>query len=44
MIKGEYDEGDLYIVSSRSGVSVASVVLRGTGVDNPAKLNLTLGQ
>ena len=44
MIKGEFDEGELYIVSNRSGVSVASVVLRGTGVDNPAKLNLTLGQ
>ena len=44
MIKGEFDEGELYIVSNRSGVSVASVVLRGTDVDNPAKLNLTLGQ
>ena len=44
LIKGEFDDGDLYIVSNRSGVSVASVVLRGTGVDNPAKLNLTLGQ
>ena len=44
LIKGEFDDGDLYIVSNRSGVSVASVVLHGTGVDNPAKLNLTLGQ
>ena len=43
LIKGEFDDGDLYIVSNRSGVSVASAVLRGTEVDNPAKLNLTLG-
>ena len=44
LMKGELDGRELYLVSSRRGVSVSSVVLKGTQVDDPARLTLTLGR
>jgi len=43
LMKGGLDGRELYLVSSRAGISVSSVVLAGTEVDNPARLTLTLG-
>ena len=43
-MKGELDGRELYLVSSRRGISVSSVVLKGTTVDDPARLTLTLGR
>ena len=44
LMKGELDGRELYLVSSRRGISVSSVVLKGTQVDDPARLTLTLGR
>ena len=44
LMKGELDGRELYLVSNRRGVSVSSVVLKGTQVDDPARLTLTLGR
>ena len=44
LMKGDLDGRELYLVSSRRGVSVSSVVLKGTQVDDPARLTLTLGR
>ena len=44
LMKGELDGRELYLVSSRRGISVSSVVLKGTTVDDPARLTLTLGR
>ena len=44
LMKGELDGRELYLVSSRRGISVSGVVLKGTQVDDPARLTLTLGR
>ena len=44
LMKGELEGRELYLVSSRRGISVSSVVLKGTTVDDPARLTLTLGR
>ena len=44
LMKGDLDGRELYLVSSRRGISVSSVVLKGTQVDDPARLTLTLGR
>lgn len=41
-MKGERNGRDLFLVSSRAGVSVAGVVLHGPQSDRPAQLNLTI--
>ena len=43
LMKGQLQGRELFLVSSRAGISVSSVVIRGTEVDNPAHLTLTLG-
>lgn len=43
LMKGELSGRELYLVSSRAGISVSSVVLSGTEADPPARLALTLG-
>jgi hypothetical protein len=43
MMKGDLQGRGLYLVSNRAGISVSRVVLNGTGVDNPTRLELTFG-
>jgi hypothetical protein len=43
LMKGQLDGRELYLVSSRAGISISSVVLAGTEAENPARLTLTLG-
>lgn len=43
LMKGQLSGRDLYLVSSRAGISVSSVVLSGTEANPPARLQLTLG-
>lgn len=43
LMKGELEGRELYLVSSRAGISISSVVLAGTEAENPARLTLTLG-
>ena len=43
LMKGELEGRELYLVSSRAGISVSSVVLSGTQAPNPARMTLTLG-
>ena len=42
-VQGDWFGRNLYLVSSKAGISVAGVVLHGPGHDNPAKLTITLG-
>ncbi len=44
LMKGQLESRELYLVSNRGGVSVSSVVLKGTNGDDPARLTLTLGR
>jgi len=43
LMKGGLDGRELYLVSSRAGISVSSVVLKGTAAETPTRLTLTLG-
>jgi hypothetical protein len=43
LMKGGLAGRELYLVSSRAGISVSSVVLKGTEADTPTTLTLTLG-
>ena len=42
-MQGEWVGRNLYLVSSKAGISVAGVVLHGPDHDTPAKLTITLG-
>lgn len=44
LVKGQLDGRELYLVSNRAGISVSSVVLKGTQTEDPARLTLTLGR
>lgn len=42
-VQGDWVGRNLYLVSSKAGISVAGVVLHGPGHETPAKLTITLG-
>ena len=44
LMKGQLDGRELYLVSSRAGISISSVVLKGTEASDPTTLTLTLGR